>query len=194
MGSGHAAYVEIVSSGAARVVVSRQDIARRVRELAHEITCRYGEGELTIVAVLTGALVFLADLVRELSIPVRIETVTIGSYPGRATRSCGPEFRLDPQVDLWGRHVLVVDDILDTGLTLGMLMATFGEMGPASLGSCVMVRKDRPDLPDRMTADIVGFDVADEFVVGYGMDFAGLYRNWPDICVLSDHASPDGAS
>jgi len=194
MGSGHAAYVEIVGDGAARVVVSRHDIARRVGELADDITSRYGQGELTIVAVLTGALVFLADLVRELSIPVRIETVTIGSYPGRATRSCGPEFRLDPQVDLRGRHVLVVDDILDTGLTLGMLMETFGEMGPASLGSCVMVRKDRPDLPDRMAVDLAGFDLADEFVVGYGMDFDGLYRNWPDICVLTDHAARDGAS
>lgn len=192
MGSGHTTFVESVA-GAAGVVVSRQDIARRVRELADEITRRYGRNELTVLAVLTGSLVFLADLVRQLTIPVRIEAVSIRSYPGRATRSRGPQFRIEPLVDLRDRHVLVIDDILDSGWTLKMLMDVIGEMGPASLASCVLVRKDRPDLPDRMTVDLAGFDVGDDFVVGYGMDFDGLYRNWPDIRVLGDHATRDGA-
>ena len=193
MGSGHAVSVESVRPDIARVVVSRQDIARRVTELGDEISSRYADCELTVLAVLTGSLVFVADLIRGLGLPLRLDVVSIRSYPGQATRSCGSQFRLAPEMNLRGRHVLVVDDIFDSGGTLEMLLATLEATGPASLASCVLVRKARPDLPGRMAVDFAGFDVGDEFVVGYGMDHDDLYRNLPDICVLTPHAAQDGA-
>ncbi len=191
MDSGHAASVTSAWPDIARVVVSRRDIARRVAELAGEISARYADRDLTILAVLTGSVVFLADLMRELRLPVRLDMVSIRSYPGPATRSCGSTFRMAPETDLRGKHVLVIDDIFDSGGTLEMLLAAVEAMGPASLASCVLVRKDRPDLPDRMAVDFAGFDVGDEFVVGYGMDHDTLYRNLPDICVLTRHVAED---
>ena len=188
MGNRRAAPVEFVRSDIARVVVSRQDIIIRIDRLADEITRRYAGRELTILAVLTGSLMFVADLVRALSLPVRLDVVSVSSYPDIATRSCGSVFRLAPQTALGGRDVLVVDDILDSGGTLAMLLETLEPMRPASLASCVLVCKDRPDVPDRIAVDYVGFDVGDEFVVGYGMDHGEMYRNLPDICVLADHA------
>ena len=191
MGSGHAASVESVWPDIARVVVSRQDIARRVTELAREISTCYADRELTVLAVLTGSVVFLADLMRELRLPLRLDVVSIRSYPGAATRSCGSMFRMAPETNVRDKHVLVIDDIFDSGGTLAMLMASLAEAGPASLASCVLIRKDRPDLPDRMGVDFAGFDVHDEFVVGYGMDHDDLYRNLPDICVLPPHLAED---
>lgn len=168
----------------ARVLLSREQIADRVRELSREIAQRHEGGELTIVAVLTGSLVFLADLIRELSLPVRVSLVTIRSYPGTATRSQGPRLVFPPEEDFAGRNVLLLDDILDGGETLELLANTVETMAPASLASCVLLYKDRPDRPDRVRPEFVGFDVPDEFVVGYGLDFGDRYRNLPDICVL----------
>ena len=135
MGNRRAAPVEFVRSDIARVVVSRQDIIIRIDRLADEIARRYAGRELTILAVLTGSLMFVADLMRALSLPVRLDVVSVSSYPDIATRSCGSVFRLAPQTDLLGRDVLVVDDILDSGGTLAMLLETLERMRPASLGS-----------------------------------------------------------
>jgi hypoxanthine phosphoribosyltransferase len=92
--------------------------------------------------------------------------------------------------DLEGEHVLLVDDILDSGDTMRRLLDAAGQSRPASLRTCVLLRKDRPDLPDRLDADFAGFDVPDEFLVGYGLDYDNLYRNLPEICVLAEHARP----
>lgn len=171
----------------ARIVVDRRRIARRVSELAEEIVETRPGAELTVVGVLTGALVFLADLVRRIPCPLRVRTVTVQSYPGEAIRSRGATVGLDLPSDLADRHVLLVDDILDSGDTLKALRSGVRAQGPASLRACVLLRKDRPLLPDRTDAEFVGFDVPDEFLVGYGLDFDGLYRNLPDVCVLSRH-------
>lgn len=180
----------------ARVLVPRDRIAQRVAELAGEITAFYKDKEITIVMVLTGALMLVADLVRHLDLPVRIEPVSVSSYPGQATRSQGPSFRLPPEKNLAGRDVLIVDDIYDSGLTMGFLTQAVTDAGATSVRSCVLLNKDRPDLETRPASPhFVGFDIPDAFVVGYGLDFDDLHRNLPDICVLAQHAEegPDDA-
>lgn len=181
-----------VPSGAGAVLVTRQQIARRVATLARQITQAFGEEELTIVAVMTGALVFLADLLRYLPMRTRVEVVSLSSYPGPAVRSQGPSFRLPPMGDLAGRHVVILDDILDTGRTLACLLDRIRSLNPASVRTCVLLRKDRPGA-QRVEPDWVGFDVPDEFVVGYGLDHEGLYRNLPDIRVLDPANAAGGA-
>jgi len=183
-------YPALVPDGPdAALVLSAEVITHRVGELAQEITARYHGREVAIVAVLTGAVVFLVDLMRRLSMPIRLSVVSVLSYPGTATRSQGPVFQGPLDGNLTGKDVLIVDDILDSGLTLAALRDVVVEHRPASVTTCVLLRKDRPDLTGRADADLVGFDIADEFVVGYGMDFDGLYRNLPDIFALppDDH-------
>jgi hypoxanthine phosphoribosyltransferase len=175
-----------------RVVVSRSRIARRVDELAGQIAETYrndgADEELTVVAVMTGSLVFLADLIRRLPLRLKIEIASASSYPGASTTTRGPAIGVLPSEDLAGRHVLVVDDILDSGMTLRAIVDRLAGHRPESLRTCVLLAKDRPDLPERMRADFVGFSVAGDFVVGYGLDFDGLYRNLGDICVLKQRA------
>jgi hypoxanthine phosphoribosyltransferase len=172
-----------------RVVVARDDIARRVGELADEIANCYDGKELTILAVLTGALIFLADLIRRMPVMMRVDLVSVSSYPGAATASHGPQVTTGWTVDLAGRHVLIVDDVLDSGRTLGMLRAAVAEAGAADVRTCVLLRKERSDLPDRLQAEFVGFDVPDEFLVGYGLDHDSLYRNLPDVRAIP---APEG--
>ena len=171
-----------------RVVVSRDRIARRVGLLAEQIAGCCRDEELTVVAVLTGSLIFLADLVRNMPLLMRLDVASVSSYPGQAVRSQGPRFRITPAIDLTGRSVLILDDILDSGRTLELLLETIAAQKPASLRTCVLLRKSRPDVPDRIEPDFVGFDLPDEFVVGYGLDYNHLYRNLPDLCVLKPEA------
>ena len=168
-----------------RVVVARADIARRVQELADGIAERYAGRELTILAVLTGALIFLADLIRRMPVMMRVDLVSVSSYPGAATASRGPELTRAWTVELSGRHVLVVDDILDSGGTLEMMRSAVADAGAADVQTCVLLRKRRDDLPERIRPEFVGFDVPNEFLVGYGLDHDSLYRNLPDVRALS---------
>lgn len=171
----------------ARVVVTSDQLARRTRELGERIAGLYAGRELTIMAVLTGAMIFLADLIRQIPLQMRLDVVSISSYPGTATTSQGVQWQLPITADLSGRHVLIVDDIVETGRTLEAMIAEVRKMNPASLRTCVLLRKKLPD-PSRYQPDLVGFDVPDEFVVGYGLDYDNLYRNVPEICVLRKHA------
>jgi hypoxanthine phosphoribosyltransferase len=175
------------------VVIARDRIAARVGTLADEIAACYGQAELTVLVVLTGAVVFVADLVRRLPMRVRQEAVRVRSYPGRATRSQGPTFLLPPSADLVGRDVLIVDDILDSGRTLAALGKAVSARRPASLRTCVLLQKRRADLPGRPRADFVGFEIGDEFVVGYGLDYDNRYRDLPDIRVLAGARSEEDA-
>jgi len=169
-----------------KVVVPRDRIDRRVAALAGEVAAAFGDEELTIVAVLDGALVFLADLMRHLTMPVRVVTVRARSYRGRAT-SPGP-LRFDPELpeSLAGRRVLIVDDILDSGRTLTAVIGQVRSHGPACCRTCVLLRKfpAGPRVAE-VPLDFVGFDVPDVFVVGYGLDFDGRYRNLPDVVALA---------
>ncbi|HHH75699.1 MAG TPA: hypoxanthine phosphoribosyltransferase [Phycisphaerae bacterium] len=169
-----------------RILVSAGEIEARVLDIARQLTDEYGQRELTIVPVLTGSLIFLADLVRQLPIKMRIDVMSVTSYPGKSTRSQGPVISFVPSVDFSGRDVLILDDILDSGQTLKAIIDYVAGQSPASIRSCVLLEKARPDVPDRLRADYVGFSLPDEFVVGYGLDYNHLYRNLPDICVLDD--------
>jgi hypoxanthine phosphoribosyltransferase len=175
-----------------RVVVDRDRLSARVLEMARDITDCYGSSEITIVGVMTGAFVFLADLMRNLSMPIRLDIVSVCSYPGESTTSRGPQLTLPPRGDLKGKHVLIVDDILDSGGTMTFLTDMFSAAGAKSLRTCVLLRKDLGRPVDRPDADFVGFDIADEFVVGYGLDYDDLYRGLPDLCVLELPAETEG--
>ncbi len=177
-----------------RVLVPRDHIARRVWEIAHQLIAEYEDRELTVVMVLTGALTFTADLIRALPLPMRIEPVSVSSYTGSATRPGEAAFRLPMPGDIEGRSVLIVDDIFDSGQTMELLAAEAWQAGAKDVKRCALLRKARPDLPQRGPVDYYGFDIPDVFVVGYGLDFDGYYRNLPDICVLRIHEPQEDAS
>lgn len=174
-----------------RVLVPRERIAAAVSALAGLISNHYrrlapdgGEPEVTILAVLTGSLVFLADLIRAMDLRIRIGVMSASSYPHTATSPSELTIRMPSAEELAGRDVLIVDDILDTGQTLRAIIDAARSFGPRSLRTCVLLAKARPDRPDRIEADFCALDVPPRFVVGYGLDFDDLYRNLPDICVL----------
>ena len=170
-----------------RILISREQIALRVRELADAITAdhaKLGTGaEITIVPILTGAMIFCADLIRQIPIAMKIGLLTVSSYPGYSLTSQGAEFIQKRLGNVKGRHVLIVDDILDSGNTMKLVVPALQELGVAGVRTCVLLRKDRPAARD-MTVDYVGFDIPDEFVVGYGLDFNDYYRNLPDVVTL----------
>lgn len=158
-------------------------IAREVARLGREVRAAYGHREITVVTVLHGALVFTADLIRELDMPLRLETVTASSYRGQTTRPNELDVRVTSMEHLAGRDVLVVDDILDTGRTLARVTEDLLRFDPSSLRIAVLLDKpSRREVPVR--ADFVGFEIPDLFVVGYGLDYDGRFRNLPDILAL----------
>lgn len=168
-----------------RILISRDRIQQRVEGLAHEISRTYGSDTqgLIIVPILAGSIIFLADLIRFLPFKMKIGLMTVSRYRGATTSGGDARLVHDLTLDIENRHVLVVDDILDTGNTLRMVMADLGRRRPASLRMCVLLRK-KAKAPKDLAADFVGFDIEDVFVVGYGLDFNDHYRNWPDIGVL----------
>lgn len=160
-------------------------IHARIHELAAEIDRDYPEGPVYLVGILKGACFFLADLARAMKAPARLEFVGISSY-GRGTTSSG-EVRLTKDLDasVEGYDVIVVEDIVDSGITLSYLIQVFQQRRPRSLRVATLL--DKPDRRQRpVKVDYVGFQIPDKFVVGYGLDYAEDYRNLPDICVLSE--------
>ena len=183
-----------------RVLISRREIDRRVAELGHELAADLqrelaDEGHdpethpdrIVLVPVLTGAMVFAADLIRKMDLMMSIGVVAVSSYTGETTTSKGAKLRGALPNNLAGKHIVIIDDILDSGQTLGLLRDTIGEQGPASLRACMLLRKEVARVVDAR-AESIGFDIRDEFVVGYGLDYNGFYRNLPDIRVLEERA------
>ena len=167
-----------------RTLYLEQAILSRLDELAAQITADYTERDLTVIAVLNGSLFFMADLLRRIQLPLRLDSLSVSSYHG-GTQSTGlVTFDQTSLPDVKGRHVLILDDILDTGLTLNAIRdRLLAEASPASVRICVLLRKEKPRARE-LEADYVGFDIGDEFVVGYGLDFDERYRNLPFIGVL----------
>ena len=164
------------------VLLTRTQIRSRVRELGAAISRDFKGRELTLVALLNGCVVFLADLIRQIPLPLRLDFIGVSTY--RAGTAAG-ELILTKQlqIDVLGRDVLLVDDILDTGNTLENALASLKHLGAASVKICVLL--DKPDRRKRpIRADYVGFTIPDAFVVGYGLDFAERFRNLPFIGIL----------
>jgi len=165
------------------VLISQQDLQRRIQELGKQLTEEYAGRNLLLLGVLKGAVVFLVDLARAIDLPLQMDFMAVSSY-GASTHSSGVVRilkDLDAAVD--GRDILVVEDIIDTGLTLKYILENLSMRNPASVKVCALLVKDKAR-PDGINADYVGFEIPDKFVVGYGLDYADLYRNLPFIGVL----------
>ena len=165
-----------------RVLIAREEIARRVEQLGREIRSDFAGRETVVVAILNGTVLFLADLIRHLDIPLKLDFVGVSSY-GAATTSGETILTKQTSSDVRGRDVLVVDDVLDTGKTLDRVTLHLRQFKPRRLRTCVLLdKKARRQV--KIKADYTGFQIPDEFVVGYGLDFAERYRNLPFIGVL----------
>jgi len=181
----------------ARVLISQDRIARRVKELAAQITADYAKRDshgsgITIVPVMTGALVFCGDLMRQMPIAMKIGLILVSSYPGASVKAQDTQVLSQRLGDLRGRTVLLIDDILDSGGTIKRVVPILKDLGAATVRTCVLLRKDR-EAAKSVAVDYVGFDIADEFVVGYGLDFNDYYRNLPDIVTLTAEAMEQAA-
>lgn len=174
-----------------RILIRREQIAERIRELGLEIRRDLEElgedDEIFLVPVLTGAVIFVADLMRELPHKIRINVISASSYAGRTTTSSGDPLVSAIPEELRGHHVLIIDDILDSGRTIRRIRREIESLGPSSVRACVLLRKDIPEAL-ATPCEYVGFDIPDEFVVGYGLDYNDYYRNLPDIGVLRPDA------
>ncbi len=167
-------------------LVPEDRIRSRVAELARQIDEDYADaGEILLLGVLRGAFIFVADLSRALSIDRRVDFIALSSYERDARRG-GVRLIMDSRVPIEGKHILLVEDILDTGRTLEYLLDAFAARKPASIRSCVLVRK--PTQETQVTPDYVGFDISDEWVVGYGLDFDDRFRALPYIGTLDPDA------
>jgi hypoxanthine phosphoribosyltransferase len=169
-----------------KVLITEEQIQRRLAEMGGEIDTDYDGRDLLLVGVLKGAVMVMADLARALHHPVEMDWMAVSSY-GSGTKSSGVVRILkDLDKDISGRNVLIVEDIIDSGLTLSWLMSNLSSRGPASVDVCTLLRK-----PDAAQVDVpvryVGFDIPNEFVIGYGLDYAERYRNLPFVGTLAPH-------
>jgi hypoxanthine phosphoribosyltransferase len=170
-----------------RSLIDEEQIAARVKELAEEIEQHFEalDGPVTLVPVMTGSMLFTSDLIRHIQRPLRIAPVTVQSYPGTAMQSRGARLQTPVPEALRATNVLIVDDILDSGGTLAMLRRLVQAVEPLSIRACVLLRKS-VEHDASAVCEFVGFDIPDKFVVGYGLDHDGLYRNLPFIGAIGD--------
>jgi hypoxanthine phosphoribosyltransferase len=183
--------IESLEQGVGEVLIGEDDLQARIRELGAELSADYAGREVLLVGVLKGAVFFMADLMRSLTIPCEIDFMAISSY-GASTDSSGVVRILkDLDINIEGRHVLVVEDIVDSGLTLSYLVRNLESREPASLEVCALLTK-----PSRREIDVpvryIGFEIPNKFVIGYGLDFAERYRNLPYVGVLHPELMPEG--
>ena len=177
--------------GVGEILVEEDQLRARIAELGEEISTYYDGRDLLLIGVLKGAVFFMADLMRHLTVPCEVDFMAISSY-GASTDSSGVVRILkDLDINIEGRNVLVVEDIIDSGLTLSYLVRNLESREPASLEVCALLTK-----PGRREIDVevrwVGFEIPNRFVIGYGLDFAERYRNLPYVGVLHDQLLPEG--
>jgi hypoxanthine phosphoribosyltransferase len=180
-----------LEAGVGEILIEEDRLQSRIRELGAELSVDYAGRELLLVGVLKGAVFFMADLMRSLTVPCEIDFMAISSY-GASTDSSGVVRILkDLDINIEGRHVLVVEDIIDSGLTLSYLLRNLESREPASLEICALLTK-----PSRREIDVpvryVGFEIPNKFVIGYGLDYAERYRNLPYVGVLHPDLLPEG--
>jgi len=166
-----------------RILYHESTILSRLDELATQISEDYSDRELTVVAVLNGSLMFMADLLRRIPLPLKLDCLSVASYHGRAETSGEVIFKQIALPDVMDRHVLILDDILDSGHTLAAIRDKLETAKPRSVRVCVLLSKKKRR-ERHVDADYIGFEIEDEFVVGYGLDFMEQYRNLPYIGVL----------
>jgi hypoxanthine phosphoribosyltransferase len=169
--------------GVQRVLIEEGAIQQRVRELAADLDLIYGEEIPLLVGVLTGAVAFMADLMREMGSELKIDFMAVSSYGDDVTSSGAVRILKDLNENIEGRSVLIVEDIVDSGLTLKYLLDVLRRRNPKDVKVVALLRKIKADAIEVQT-DLVGFEIPDEFVIGYGLDYAGRYRNLPYIGVL----------
>jgi hypoxanthine phosphoribosyltransferase len=174
------------------VLIDADALRARIGELGEEISSYYAGQDLLLIGVLKGAVFFMADLMRHLSVPCEVDFMAISSYGAQTDSSGVVRILKDLDINIEGRNVLVVEDIIDSGLTLSYLMRNLESREPASLEVCALLTK-----PARREIEVpvrwIGFEIPNRFVIGYGLDFAERYRNLPYVGVLSDDLMPEGA-
>jgi len=174
------------------VLIDADALRARIGELGEDISSYYAGQDLLLIGVLKGAVFFMADLMRHLSVPCEVDFMAISSYGAQTDSSGVVRILKDLDINIEGRNVLVVEDIIDSGLTLSYLMRNLESREPASLEVCALLTK-----PARREIEVpvrwIGFEIPNRFVIGYGLDFAERYRNLPYVGVLSDDLMPEGA-
>lgn len=168
-----------------RVLYHESTILSRLNEMAHSITSDYKDKELTVIAVLNGSFIFMADLLRRIPLQLQVDTCSASSYKG--TKSTGTVTTRLELADVSNRHVLLLDDIYDSGLTIKAIAGSIAKNGPLSIKSCALLSKAMAK-GTKTDADYVGFQIPDAFVVGYGLDYNEKFRNLPYIGIISDEA------
>ena len=169
----------------AKVLITEEEIKRRIKEMGQEIACDYGDKEPILVCILKGAVMFYADLCRAIPIQMNMDFMAVSSYGNRTKTSGEVEIRKDLSKPIDGRHVIIVEDIVDSGFTLSYLSRILSSRGAASVKICTLLDKPERRAPGiSVKADYFGFTVGNEFVVGYGLDYNEKYRNIPYIGVL----------
>ena len=174
-----------------RVLFEEQAILRRLDEMAAQISADYRDRQLTVIAVLNGSLIFMADLLRRIPLPLKLDCLSVASYHGKAERSGEVVFKQVALPDVVDRDVLILDDILDSGHTLAAIREKLEKARPRSIRICVLLQKKK-NRARAVDADYVGFEIEDEFVVGYGLDFMERYRNLSCIGVLRKELVSEG--
>jgi hypoxanthine phosphoribosyltransferase len=174
------------------ILIDSDALGARIAELGEEVSSHYAGQDLLLIGVLKGAVFFMADLMRHLTVPCEVDFMAISSYGAQTDSSGVVRILKDLDINIEGRNVLVVEDIIDSGLTLSYLMRNLESREPASLEVCALLTK-----PARREIDVpvrwIGFEIPNRFVIGYGLDFAERYRNLPYVGVLSDDLMPEGA-
>ena len=174
-----------------RVLFDEPAIHRRLDDIAAQVSSDYRDRELTVIAVLHGSLMFVADLLRRIPLPLKLDCLSVASYHGKAQTSSEVVFKEVTVPDVVGRDVLILDDILDSGHTLAAIRERLDTAKPRSIRVCVLLSKKKQRARE-VNADYVGFEIEDEFVVGYGLDFRERYRNLPYIGVLRKELLKNG--
>lgn len=166
-----------------QVLITQRELADRAAAMGKEITNDYAGRDLILVGILKGAMPFLTDLMRQIDLPLAIDTMSVSSY-GAGTKTTGEvRIKKDLDIDIKGKHVLMVEDIIDTGITLSKLVPLLRERGAASVELAVCLDKEERRQV-AVPVKYIGFKIPDEFIVGYGCDYAERYRNLPDVCTL----------